>query len=125
MTERTLTAPPAAPAAIASRPAAAPKTIHRVPPRPGAPLRLSAKTIKVTLVVDGAVLVPATRQIDWAQIKSQAPDNLRNFLGQRNSAAGGAVKDRGAFDARLDPPFAVIVPVTVWQQAQASGCADL
>jgi hypothetical protein len=36
------------------------KTIHHVPPRPGAPLRLSGKTIKVTLVVDGAVLAGYT-----------------------------------------------------------------
>ena len=58
MSERmTLTAPAAAWAAVAARPAAAPKTVHRVPPRPGAPLRLAARALKVAVVVDPAALV--------------------------------------------------------------------
>jgi hypothetical protein len=56
----TLTAPPAARAAIAARPAVAPKTVHHVPPKPGGRLRLTAKAFKVTLVVDGTVLADYT-----------------------------------------------------------------
>jgi hypothetical protein len=52
----TLTAPAAARAALASRQAEVPKPTISVPPRPGGPLRLMAKALKCTAVVDPAAI---------------------------------------------------------------------
>jgi hypothetical protein len=61
MSERpTLSAPPSAIAALASRQAEVPKPTIPVAQRPGGPLRLKARALKVTLVLDPAAIAGFT-----------------------------------------------------------------
>ena len=112
----TLTAPPAARAAIASRLAeAAPKTVHHVPLRSGGLLRLSAKAIKVSLVatwrpVRGCGRSPTScagshrRGPTRTRMLSRSPPWCTSCAGSRGtldpSAVAGVGRDQAGIDGK-------------------------
>lgn len=82
----TLTAPAAARSALASRQAEVPKPTISVPPRPGGPLRLMAKALKCTAVVDpaaiGGFMVPnGMQRVEFAvAVAEHGPESLAVVL---------------------------------------------
>jgi hypothetical protein len=97
-----LSAPAAARAAITTRPAAAPPPgpTHVVPPKPGAPLRLSSRSLKVTFVVDGAALVDHVVPDGCSRVKILVNIENRKVTGELNPKslrkAIATVREHGA-----------------------------
>jgi hypothetical protein len=103
MSERTtLTAPPAARAALAARspvpaPTEAPKSYAL---RPGGRLRLSAKTLKVSLVLDPAALAGVTVPANMQRVEFAVAVDGRTVRGSLNAKsvrkAAAALAEHGA-----------------------------